>query len=200
MTPVLTNAHRLQVVLSLFKHHPEAQSGYIGRDLPGCGVLYESAASLNMYIVVGADMLPDDCSGVVDFEFWRPINNEVDQAFAGRLSWRWNTPAEAFEGSCIIKAPHRPQMMLDPVPKPDIPDWAVACSWRNVSDGTGSMSSWPCWIARRTDLLFIQLIEEESSRRTVGSLDNVRVRKATAYTIEITPTSPPAVDEPTRNG
>lgn len=46
--PVLTNAHRLQVVLSLFKHHPEVQSGYIGRDLPGCGVLYDSAASLNM--------------------------------------------------------------------------------------------------------------------------------------------------------
>ena len=45
---VLTNAHRLHVVLNLFKHHPEVQSGYIGRDLPGCGVLYESAASLNM--------------------------------------------------------------------------------------------------------------------------------------------------------
>ena len=46
--PVLTNAHRLQVVLNLFKHHPEVQSGYIGLDLPGCGVLYGSTASLNM--------------------------------------------------------------------------------------------------------------------------------------------------------
>ena len=46
--PVLTNAHRLQVVLSLFKHHPEVQSGYMGLDLPGCGVVYDSAASLNM--------------------------------------------------------------------------------------------------------------------------------------------------------
>ena len=117
-------------------------------------------------------MLTGECSGDVDFEFWRPMNNEVDQVFGGRVSWRWNLLAEDFWESCIMKAPQRPQMMLDPVPRPDIPDWAVACSCRKVSDDTGSMSSWPCWIARRTDLLFIQLIEEESSRRTVGSLSN----------------------------
>ena len=69
------------------------------------------------------------------------MNNEVDQVFAGRLSWRWNMVVEDFEESCIMKAPQRPQIMLDPVPKPDIPDWAAACSWRNVSDDTGSMSS-----------------------------------------------------------
>lgn len=48
---------------------------------------------------------------------------------------------EDFEESCIIKAPQRPQIMLDPVPRPEIPDWAAACSWRNVSDDAGSMSS-----------------------------------------------------------
>jgi hypothetical protein len=77
----------------------------------------------------------------------------------------------------MMNAPQSPQIMLEPVPSPDIPDWAAACSWRNVSDETGSMSSWPCWIASSTDLLFIQLIEEESSRRTVGSLINGRIRR-----------------------
>jgi hypothetical protein len=37
---------------------------------------------------VGFGALPGDCSGVADLEFWRPMNNEVDQAFVGMLSWR----------------------------------------------------------------------------------------------------------------
>ena len=78
-------------------------------------------------------------------------------------------------------APQSPQIMLDPVPNPDIPDWAAACSWRNVSDDTGSIWSWPCWMASSTDLLFIQLIEEESSSRTVGSLIIGRVRRGPPY-------------------
>lgn len=115
------------------------------------------------------------------------MNNEVDQVFVGRLSWRWNMLVEDFEESCIMKAPQRPQIMLDPVPRPEIPDWEAACSWRNVSDDTGSISSWPCWMARRTDLRFIQLIEEESSRRTVGSLDNGRVRRVSTCILGMHP-------------
>jgi hypothetical protein len=52
------------------------------------------------------------------------MNNEVDQVFAGRLIWRGNMLVEDFEESYMMKAPQRPQMMLDPVPKPDIPDCA----------------------------------------------------------------------------
>ena len=97
-------------------------------------------------------------------------------------------------------APQSPQIMLDPVPNPDIPDWAAACSWRNVSDDTGSISSWPCWMASSTDLLFIQLIEEESSSRMVGSLIIERIRRAAPYVLRKTPTSLQVVDVPTRNG
>ena len=100
----------------------------------------------------------------------------------------------------MINAPQSPQIMLDPVPNPDIPDWAAVCSWRNVSDDTGSISSWPCWMASSTDLLFIQLIEEESSRRMVGSLSVGRIRRAAACILRTTPTSLPVVDVPTRNG